>query len=145
MLGRYGGWILGVGAVLGILLFPFRSLNCPAWDVTFVASSGRALANMSVRIRWQNYSAEVTDHEAIAVTDSQGRVVFPRQFLRASLASRAVITLWSAMSQGVHASFGPSAWLVVSDEGIRWHAHPLFWHGENEAVVSRVVVEASHE
>jgi hypothetical protein len=137
-------WVIGAVAV-GVALIPVRSLNCPAWDVWVSDQSGQPVAGVTVRLTWQNHSAEVDSHEVDAITDAQGHVAFSARTLDASLGRRVVATLWSARA-GVHASFGPHATVFAFSNGLQGFdidkARNIVvdWTGKPEHMESRIVL-----
>ena len=70
-------WIaVGVALIAGITFIPLRSLGCPAWDVWVVDQNGRPVSGVTVRLTYQNYSAELRSLEVDAITDAHGHVRF---------------------------------------------------------------------
>src|ERR1700733_2983555 len=91
--------------VLGIPFVPISSLDCPSWDVWVIDRRGDPMPNMTVRLIYQDYSAEGQSHESNATTDGGGHVAFPARTLTASVGTR-VAQILSFAREGAHASFG---------------------------------------
>lgn len=136
-------FLIGVVA-LGSFV-PFRTLASPAWDVWVADQSGNPVSGITVRLSYQNYSAERQGHEVDAITDAQGHVVFGARWLSASLGRRAVAILSSAMA-GVHASFGPHAFVFAFGNGLegfdidRQRNVVVDWTGKPAHMGSRIIV-----
>jgi hypothetical protein len=97
---------LVIVAFCAFLLWPVTTLNCPRWEVWVVDKNGDPLRGVTVRLHYQDYSAEDDEHEVSLTTDDRGYVVFPAQELTASRWKR-LLTMLKSASAGVHASFGP--------------------------------------
>jgi len=95
------------------LLFPTESLVVPAWSVKVVDMEGSPVEGINVRQVWQDYSVEDKSHEELVVTGKDGRVSFPERNVSASTLKRILGPVGNVLSTGVHASFGPSSWLIV--------------------------------
>jgi len=125
-------------------LIPFRYLAAPQWDVWVRDESGMPLAGLSVRLSFENYSAESDSHEMTLVTDRSGHVAFPAQFRTASLLQRAFYTAGSAM-EGVHASFGNHAFVFVFGGGYEGEAVAgqdiANWTGSPTKMASTIVAK----
>lgn len=67
--------LVAAALVAGLLISP-STLSAPAWDVWVADKNGHPVAGINVREVYQNYSAEVEDHEQTEVTDSSGHVYF---------------------------------------------------------------------
>lgn len=136
--------VLSLAALVVFLVWPTASLQCPLWEVWVVDQSGQAIQGMTVRLTYQNYSAESESHSDDLRTDANGYVLFPPQRLRASRVQRAYVTARSAV-QGVHASFGPHAWVRALGKGLEGDAvtdgHITDWTGTPPRMVSKVVVK----
>ena len=103
--------------VLAIVLFwPIPYTAAPKWEVWAVNEVGAPLEGMTVRLYYQNYSAEMMGSEMDAVTDSHGHAQFPMQLASASAARYIVYSYRSAMA-GVHASFGRHAGVFAYGQG----------------------------
>jgi len=111
------GLLLGAAAAVLILaLYPIPSPATPRWEVWVVDEKGNPVEGALVRLDWQNYSAETTDHEESLYSDENGHVLFPARTLRACFLRRAVGTAFAATG-GVHASFGPHAFVIAFGQG----------------------------
>jgi hypothetical protein len=134
-----------VALVLLLSFIPFKSLNCPDWDVWVVDQAGQPVAGMTARLSYRNYSAEDTSHEVDRVTDQQGHASFGAQMLSASVARRFVTIFTSALA-GVHASFGPHASVFAFGKGLEGSDVDLQrnivvnWTGNPSRMESRIVV-----
>ena len=111
--------VLLIIVALALLLsfIPFKSLNCPDWDVWVVDQAGQPVAGMTVRLSYRNYSAEDISHEADQITDQRGHASFGAQMLSATVARRFATIFTSALA-GVHASFGPHASVFAFGKGL---------------------------
>ena len=139
--------VVVTGLVLGLGLFPFASPQCPTWTVTVVDKSDRPVSGLTVRLSYQDYSAESESHEVDKITDQRGSVTFSGQKLHASLFRRCYYTLLSARA-GVHASFGPYASVIAFGDGWEGSAvdakgNVLFWRGKPMRMGSRIVLDRS--
>jgi hypothetical protein len=104
---RLKGRKLSILLVLGtILIYPFETTVAPPKDVLVVTHDGTPIFEARVRQSWQNYSVESEGHEEELITDSEGRIRFPRRTVRASLLWRVIRPVANVLGQGVHASFG---------------------------------------
>ena len=136
--------ILAATAAVAALI-PLTTLNCPSWDVWISDENGRPVPGITVRLSYKNYSAECESHEIDAITDSQGHVKFSPKTLTASLGSR-VAAIASAARAGVHASFGPHAWVFAFGNGLEgYDIDPrrnvlVDWDGKPDQMQSRIVV-----
>lgn len=93
------------------LLIPFPTVVVPVWRVRVVDYLGNPVANIKIREHWCHYSVEREDHEADAVPTLEGYVSFPTRRVWAGLLPRALGPIWNVVTGGVHASFGPKAWI----------------------------------
>ena len=136
-------WIIAAFAI-GAVFVPLRSLDCPAWDVWVADQSGQPVSGLTVRLTYQNYSAEQESHEIDATTNAQGHVAFKAQTRSASLGRRVAATLRSAAA-GVHASFGPHASVFAFGNGLQGFAIDnreviVDWAGKPGHMESRIIV-----
>jgi len=140
--------VIVTGLLLGSALIPFASPHSPAWTVTVVDNRDQPIPGVTVRLSYQNYSAENESHEMDGITDQRGQVTFSSQTLHASLLRRCFYTLLSARA-GVHASFGPSASVFAFGKGKEgWDVDPksgtlVFWKGTPSQMRSRIVINLS--
>jgi hypothetical protein len=104
--------IIFVLSVVALFVYPFESLQAPAWEVSVVDASNNPVSGARVRESYQDYSAESKGNEADLVTDLTGKVTFPARTVRASVLKRLAMVLSSATA-GIHASFGPHAQIFV--------------------------------
>jgi len=132
--------IVALAVCLALAAVPYESLDCPEWNVTVVTESGQPVAGMTARLVYRDYSAETLSHEVDKTTDQKGHAVFPSQTLRASFFQRGIVMVESAR-QGVHASFGPHAFVFAFGQGFEGFA--VDWNGGPDRMTSRIVVQRS--
>lgn len=136
--------IFSLAALVVFLAWPTSTVQCPTWEVRVVDQSGQALQGMTVRLTYQNYSAESEAHSEDLQTDAKGYVVFQAQNLRVPRVQRALATARSAMA-GVHASFGPHAWVWTFGKGLEGVAvsdgRVTDWTGGPPRMKSKVVAK----
>jgi len=101
-----------IGAVLAAL-YPATSTVCPAWTIQVVDTAGNPLRGAFVRQVWKDYSVESASHEQDAHTDENGYVSFPERTVRSSWLARTFGVISNTVSLGVHASYGPSAYVLA--------------------------------
>ena len=101
-----------LGAVVASL-YPSTSTVCPAWTIQVVDTAGNPLRGAFVRRVWKDYSVESASHEQDAHTDENGHVSFPERTLRSSWLARTFGVISQTVSLGVHASYGPSAYVLA--------------------------------
>ena len=142
-------------AVISIVLlicaaYPWQSLQAPTWRVKVVDGDNRPVEGMLVRLSFQNHSAEDTSHELDERTDRDGLATFPRQTLRACGLQRLMSILRSA-GAGVHASFGPHAWVFAFGQGLQGGAldrtgkFVMDWQGHPDDMYSVIVVRPTEK
>ncbi len=130
-------------AVLVALLVPIPYLASPQWTIVVSDEAGHPLRGMLLRLSYENYSVEDSDHEIDLSTDSIGQVIFPAQRRSATLLTRFYYTARSAMALA-HASFGPIAYVTFFGEGREGSVDApdgtvYFWNGKPARVFSTVV------
>ena len=142
-------WIFVASVVVvGVTLVPLRSLNSPAWDVWVTDQSGHPVSGITVRLTYQNYSAEDKSHETDATTDPLRHAAFSAQTLSASMARRALMMISSA-TEGVHAGFGPHATVFAFDGALQGFAIDeqrnvvVDWTGKPDHMESRIIAAPS--
>jgi Bacterial Ig-like domain (group 1) len=124
---------------------PIKTLNSPGWNVLVVDQNGHPIPGITVRLSYQNYSAEDKTHETDGTTDNYGHATFTPQALSASGANRLIYTLRSALG-GVHASFGPHASVFAFGKGLEGFDVDsqkdvvVEWTGKSKSMESRIVV-----
>lgn len=101
-----------VACALIASLIPFETVTVPAWKIRYVDGAGRPVSGLKLRQTWQNESVESSPHFAVAFTADDGAVAFPERRLRAPLILRLIGPVRNVLATGVHASFGPSSWIV---------------------------------
>src|SRR6266581_3235922 len=102
--------LIGAGVVS---LYPARSTVSPAWTIRIVDTAGNPLSGAFVRQVWKDYSVESASHEQDAHTDENGHVSFPERTIRSSWLARTFGVISNTVSFGVHASYGPSAYVLA--------------------------------
>jgi hypothetical protein len=104
--------------VAAILLFPFNQIVAPEWTIYTLDADRHPLANITVQEVWQQSSLENEEHVEEHLTDSSGRVQFPRRNLRSGIGQRLIGCFEQVMETGVHASCGANSYLVAFGKGI---------------------------
>ncbi len=99
--------------IVALLLTPKESLVVPAWTVRVVDKGGKPAERVNVEQIWRDYSLESHDNTEIVVTGSDGIASFPKRSISASTLWRILGPIGSFLSTGVHASYGPSAWIMA--------------------------------
>jgi hypothetical protein len=131
-------------ALAAFFLWPTTTAQCPMWEVWVVDETGQPLEGMTVRLTFQNYSAESDSHSVDVSTDARGYVVFKSQNLSVPRIQRIVTTMQAAMA-GVHASFGPHAWVWTFGNGLEGVAvsdgHVTDWNGAPPRIASKIVAK----
>jgi hypothetical protein len=107
-----------VAVVAAILVFPFKQTIAPEWTIYTLDADRRPLTNITVREAWQQYSLENEGQEEDRLTDSSGRVQFPRRNLRSGTGQRLIGCLKQVTMAGVHASCGANSYLVAFGKGV---------------------------
>jgi hypothetical protein len=107
-----------IAVVAAILLFPVKRTVAPEWTIYTLDADRHPLANITVREVWQQYSLENAGHEEDRLTDSSGRVQFPRRSLRSSIGQQLVGCFEQVMKTGVHTSCGAHSYLVAFGKGV---------------------------
>ena len=136
--------LVGV-ALIGLSLIPIPYLASPAWEVSVVDDTGQPVQGVTVRLSYQNYSAERHSHEENRTTDERGQATFPRWESSASLLELCYYSGLSARA-GVHASFGRHAGVFVFGHGLDGTATSgrfvTDWTGSPDHMESRIVLTA---
>lgn len=106
--------VLLIGVTLaGLLFFPTQIIVVPPWTVEVVDETGKPVEGIRVRQVWKHYSIESDSHEETTVTGKDGKVSFPERRIRATAITRILGPVSNVLLAGVHASFGPSSWIIV--------------------------------
>lgn len=134
-----------VGAIVfGGSLIPIPYFACPSWDVSVVDDVGRPVQGETVRLVYQNYSAEAQSHEEDRITDERGHAAFPRRESSASIFRLCYYTASSARA-GVHARFGRHALVFAFGKGLSGISTSgklvTDWTGSPDRMESRIVAE----
>jgi hypothetical protein len=139
---RRGGIALAAAAILALVFVPLPYRACPTWDVTVVDESGWPLPAMSVRLVYQDYSAEDRSHEAILHTSARGAVTFPERSGAVSIAVRCYYLLLAA-GAGFPSGIGRHATVVAFGQGRMGRAmsgdHAADWTGSPDRMQSRII------
>lgn len=111
--------IVGLTAIVLIgAIIPFPQTIAPDWTVTTLDATRKPLTGITVREVWQQYSVENSSHEEDRLTDSSGKVHFPRRTYWTSIASRFLGCAREVSALGVHASCGAHSYLVAFGKGV---------------------------
>jgi len=129
-------YLMATIPLLLVVGYPVESNVADEWRIRVVDVDGKAVSGVVVRQFWQHYSLEGNSHEEERLTDSSGRVVFPRRTIRASLIWRLMGPAWKVMQLGVHASFGPSSDAIAFTEGYEGSGR---WEGKDSTIVLKPV------
>jgi hypothetical protein len=126
------------------LAWPTTSAQSPFWEVWVVNEANQPIEGMTVTLTYQNYSAESEEHSEQKKTDALGYVAFSPRSLKVSRLRRILTTVQSARA-GVHASFGPHAWVMAYGNGLDGIAvsngYVTDWKGAPGRLASRVVAK----
>lgn len=135
--------VLGLALLLLllILLFPYKTIIVPEWNVRVVDDRGAPVREIRVTEHWQDYLLEAAGHEDARTTNEDGRVGFPARSIRAGLVSRLLARMKKLTRSGNQARTDPYAAIVIW--GSRDHQTTVSVHqGEGlpppEVVVQRV-------
>jgi hypothetical protein len=124
-------------------VWPIKTINAPVWNVCVVNEVSSPVEGVLVRESYQDYSAERTGHEADLSTPASGCVRFPPRPLQATILKRAFATISSATA-GVHASFGPHAYVTAFAGSQRGDdvrdSYVYDWHGSPDVVNSTLTL-----
>jgi hypothetical protein len=133
--------IASLVAILLCIQLPMTAV--PDWSVTVVDGSGLPVEGITVRESYQDYSIEAQGHERDQLTDVSGKAHFAHITVWHSLGRRAVGTILSALTGGVHASFGTHASVFAFGKGegsaIR-NGYVEDWTGSPGVFASKIVV-----
>jgi hypothetical protein len=116
---------LVAGGLLVVGLVPFPTTTVPEWRLQYVDGAGRPVAGLPVEQTWQNYSIESTGNLMTLRTDTQGYVVFPSHSTWSPFLLRVLGPVGNVFRTGVHASFGPSSWLIPKCDVRAANAHAI--------------------
>jgi hypothetical protein len=133
------------GAILLMAFFPMTTLAAPDWSACVIDESSKPVPGVLVRENYQNYSAESEGHQEDRYSDANGCVHFAPKLTRASLLRRAIEIAYSAMA-GVHASFGPYAYVIAFQGDARGDdvrgGYEYTWTGSPRHVDSSLVLRS---
>ena len=99
-------------ALATCFLLPVEYTDAPPWAVTVVDEQGVRLGHVLVRESYQNYSVETEGREQDRYTDRDGMVTFEPKRGRSTWGKELLVSASSATG-GVHASFGPYAYVFT--------------------------------
>jgi len=143
-LAKFGVFGLGAAVLVVISLTPIPYLASPDWQVWVVDESGSPVPDALVRLEYQNYSVEMSEHEEDRVADSQGYAHFPEHRRSASIIQRCWYSGLSARALA-HASFGLHDWVLAFGNGTEGEAISsgivVDWPGNPERMESRIVLK----
>jgi len=97
--------------MLAFLAMPYERTIVPQARLQIQDDAGNAQAGILVKEHWRDWSSESTEHEVTVRSDSKGYVVFPKRTIRTCRLCIFVGAATQVASQGVHASFGPVAFI----------------------------------
>ena len=98
---------------LFLLLFPFKTVIVPTWDLKVIDQSGAPVPGINVTEHWQHYLLEGSGNEELRKAGPDGRASFPERTIRASLLRRFLGTLGRLPKSGMEAKRDPYASVVV--------------------------------
>jgi hypothetical protein len=139
-------WRFLIAAILLVAAFwPVTTLSAPLWSVCVVDEANNPVARVLVRESYQNYSAEMQGREEDLYTDTRGCVRFPAKSVRSSLMKRLTVFCSAALG-GVHASFGPYAYVTAFSGQLRGDdvrgGYEFSWKGSPGQVDSMLVLRS---
>ena len=105
--------LLLVVLVAVVMLLPSNITVVPTWRIRVVDESGEPARGVMVRQHWRHYSVENYGHEEELQTDENGYVVFPQRTIKTNALSIIFGSLDKFLENGIHASFGADAHIVV--------------------------------
>ena len=108
---------LSISALI-MALVPIPRQTVPGLTLRITTQAGVPVANARVRQTWQNYSTESSGHEQDLSADAAGVIVLPERILYTSILGSAIGPARSFLSQGVHASYGRSSFILVYADGL---------------------------
>jgi hypothetical protein len=137
-----------VGGVLTILMialvvylaWPVTSAETPFWEVWVVDGAGRPVEGITVNLIYRNWSAESEDLWEEKQTNSSGYVAFSPRSLRATRVHRILAAIRSAEA-GVHASFGPHAFVNAHYKNGGGGDDFVTWRGTPSHMTSKIVAK----
>ena len=105
--------------VVAALGYPYETTVAPGGKIRIVDEAGTPMPACLVREFWRHYSVEAMDHREDFQCDQLGKVTLPQRVIRASITWRLWGALRNVLQDGVHASLGPWALLIVWSNGAR--------------------------
>jgi hypothetical protein len=108
--------VLGVIALAVVALnaSPKRRVISPPWRVEVVDEAGAPVPGVVVTQEWRHFSAQRASSSTALVTDAAGVVQYPERTIEASNLTLALGAVRNFLTSTWHASYGPSAFVVVS-------------------------------
>ncbi|MGH9969635.1 MAG: hypothetical protein ACREBG_17825 [Pyrinomonadaceae bacterium] len=110
-------WRLVLGStlllLLLVLLYPFKTVIVPEWNVRVVDDGGAPVRQIRVTEHWQDYLLEAAGHEDARTTNEDGRVGFPPRSIRAGLVSRLLARISKLTKAGNQSRTDPYAAIVI--------------------------------
>lgn len=123
VLAPLGITLIALACLIALLVYPVKSVVCPAWRIQVVDDAGKPLKHTYAEEVWRDYSVESDDHSEDSYTDGDGYVSFPERTIRASRLSRTSGCLVNVLSQAVHASCGAHAYVLAYSEAVGNRRH----------------------
>jgi hypothetical protein len=124
----------------------FSTPATPRWEVWVVDENAHPLQGMIVRLSWENYSAETTEHQEDLRTDQNGYVVFRERTLRVKTRDWIVGTMRS-IGMFPHGSFGPHAYVFAFGNGLEGDSisgkYLTDWTGTPGQMQSRIIAKSN--
>jgi|SRR5579859_104220 len=116
--------LFAIVLVFSLFFFvPYKSTSSPEWVIQVVDEHGEPVSGLDVAEEWSYFGIDFAGSIDNKQTDTQGRVVFPRRVIWASLASRLL------NPQGASEKLGPSVWVLACDE-TKLMQGEFFWEGK---------------
>jgi hypothetical protein len=117
MTGRRRGrrllWVV-LGVFVAASLVPYRIIIAPVWRVEVVEADGKPRTSLKVTQSWTYYALMSESRHDEQLTNERGEVVFPMRSVRTCALHRVLGAVWELVQMGVHASFGPHAYIVLN-------------------------------
>jgi len=135
-------------AALAFSMVPRTVVIVPAWRIEVIDSSGRPYPNVKVVESWVHYATRNVPEYEERRSDSTGIVVFGERTVRLRWIDEVTGAFLAIARLGIHASFGRSAWVTVSEPASDGMGVPALRHRATWAdgqLVSTVKLEGTVE